>query len=462
MPTPMPTYKLAARALLVGAFIALAAPARADQIDAKLHAQAPAILKALKDANVSTVGTLRFRVERGKKPDSFQVGPINDGLAARLENLLIIHADKANPIGVLKNPGTTASVAKVGSWYTNAASRRKLFELEYPTAWGNKKAKADAFLTGEVRCTGDMTKTTVVIEMFTAQDPTKFTKLVEFTVPTDRLILADLGERFSVPRGNGLRRSADLDRFAIGEVRKREDMDGNGDMLNDTPPASELNVGGVTYRLLAGEEAATFRPSASAGAKWEVPSPAQDKEITMVLKNTTAKRVGVVLKVNETSTIFFQTEDSALCRKWVIEPDKEIKLKGFYQEDKQYAPFKVLVGDEAKQAIDQLGEKAGRIRIEVFDAASEEETMTISLPRRVPESRIAAARGNLNSLAPVLQKPSRVKTETKTETVNGKAVKREIIVADKEALKPHSGLKEVDFAPSGAPLAVELIQIVKP
>jgi hypothetical protein len=432
------------RTLLVCAAGALCAPAaRADKIDARLHDQAPAILAALKKADVNAVGVLRFRAERGKKTESFSVGPINDGMAARIENLLVIHADRTKPIGVLKDPSAAAAAAKLGAWYTNPPARRKLFEHEFPLAWGGTKSKPDAFLTGEVQCKGDMTKTTVVIEMFTAKEPTKLVKLVEFTVPTDRLILTDLGERFSVPRGTALRRSIDLDRFAIGEARRREgdQPDDKPDTKTDTgtkptdpPPSGGLNVGGVTFQLLSGDESVAFRPSTSAEAKWEVTSPSQDKPVVMTLKNTTSKRVGVVLKVNETSTIFSQTEDSALCRKWVIEPGKEIKVQGFYQEDKTYAPFKVLVGDEAKQAIEQLGDKAGRIRVEVFDEAGSEDDvpLSISLPRRVPDAKFTAARRSLDALQTELMRQARVKVETKTEMVGGKVVKREIIVPDKE------------------------------
>lgn len=469
----MPRFPVCA--LVAGALVAASAPtARADKIDAALHKQAPAILAALKKADVKTVGTLRFRADRGKRLDNFDVGPINDAMAARLESLLVIHADRDNPIAVLKDPGTVAAAAKLGPWYTSPAARRKLFEHEFPTAWGNKKAKADAFLSGEVRCTGDMTKTTVVVEMFTAADPTKMAKVIEFTVPTDRLILADLGERFRVAPRGGVRRSIDADMLAIGEVRARE----NGDTLEGEgpgggkpvpnpdvkPPADGLDVGGVTYRLFAGDQPVAFRPATSASAKWEVVSPAADQAVTMRLKNTTAKRVGVVLKVNEVNTIFMQTEDAALCRKWVIEPGKEITLKGFYREDKQVAPFKVLVGDEAKAMIDQLGEKAGRIRVEVFEEAAAEADAAPAdrgLPRRIPEAKLAASRRSLDSLSTALRTPA-WKTVTKTETVNGKALKREIIVPDEASLTTGPDLKVAeDYTPAGSPIAAELIQIVK-
>lgn len=449
--------------LVCAAGALLSAPARADKIDAKLHEQAPAILAALKKADVKAVGVLRFRAERGKKAEGFDVGPINDGLAARVENLLVIHADRADPIGVLRDPNAVAAAARLGGWYTTPAVRKRLFETEYPLAWGSTRARPDAFLTGVVRCKDDMTRTTVAVEMFTAKEPSKFVRLTEFTVPTDRLILTDLGVRFSVPRGAGIKRGGDdEDRFVIGEVRKREDDASGGG--NPPPPAAGLDVGGVTYRLRAGGESVPFRATGSAGEGWEATSPAPGTAVTMTLKNTTDRRVGVVLKVNEVSTIFSQTEDSALCRKWVIEPGKEIQLKGFYQEDRQYAPFKVLAGDEARAAAEQLGDKAGRVRVEVFDEGEGGAfaPLSVSLPRRIPEAKIGAARRSLDTLRPGLLAASRAKVETRTETVNGKAIKREIIVPDKDALLPSPDLKEVDFRSAPAPTAAELIRIVKP
>ncbi|MDB5306844.1 MAG: hypothetical protein JWO38_1046 [Gemmataceae bacterium] len=467
----------ARRALVVCVGLALTTPAaRADRIDAKLHENAPAILAALNKQGVKTVGVLRFRAERGKKPESFDTGPINDGLAARVENLLVIHADRGHPVGVLRDPNHEAAANKLGHWFTNTADRKKLFDHAYNLAWGDGTARPDAFLTGEVRCTGDMVKTTVVVEMFTAANPTKLVPVVEFTVDTDRLILADLGQRFNVARrGPGVRRAADLDRFAIGEARRRDgDLPDGADPANpptptDPPPAPTetlTDIGGVSFQLLSGDAVQTINPAKSAGAKWEVTSPPPGQPVTMVLKNTSGKRLGVVLKVNEVSTIFEQVEDSALCRKWVLEPGKEIKVKGFYQEGKQVAPFKILVGDEARQFVEQqqLGDKAGKIRVEVFaEAAGDDDTaLAISLPRRMPEGRIGVARRDLASLQTALMKPARVTRATRTETVDGKAVKREIIVPDKQALQPSPELKEVDFKPSGSPVAAELIQIVKP
>jgi hypothetical protein len=450
--------------LVCVAAVCVAAPARADKIDAKLHEQAPAILASLKKAELKNVGVLRFRAEIGKRAESFDIGPINDGLAARIENLLVIHADRMNTIGVLRDPNTAAASARLGGWYTSADVRRKLFEQEYPLAWGTKKARPDAFLTGVVRCKGDMTTTTVVVEMFTAKEPTRFVPLVEFSVPTDRLILADLGVRFSVPRQPGIRRGADdMDRFVIGEVRRREETGSNGDIPR---PTDAVDVGGVTYRLRVNSETVSFRSTGSAGAAWEMTSPSPDKVITMTLKNTTPKRVGVVLKINEVSTIFYQTEDSALCRKWIVDSGKEIQLKGFYQEDNRYAPFKVIVGEEAKTFALQQGDKAGLIRIEVFDEVVEEEgafsPLTMSLPRRIPEARLKAARESLDTLRPGLLASARAKIETRTEILNGKAIKREIVVPDKDALKPSPEVKEVEFKAASAPTAVEMIRIVTP
>ncbi len=466
---------------------ATAGSARADRIDAKLNEHAPVVLDALRKQGVKNVGVLRFRVERGKRPESFSAGPINDGLAARLENALVIHADRASPVGVIRDPNHVAAINKVGAWYTHPADRAKLFAAAYPLAWGTAKVKADAFLTGEVRCSGDMLKTTVVIEMFTAADPTKVVKIDEFTIETDRLVLADLGHRFNVAkRGGALRRGIDGDRFAIGEARRRDGESSSSDDGGGTPPGGSTgpdtgnldlpappslgDIGGVAFQLLSGDEPVAVRPSASASAKWEVTSPAAGSVVVIALKNNSPQKLGVVLKLNEMSTIFQETQDSATCRKWVLAPNQEIKVKGFYQEGGKYAPFKVLVGDEARDYVAQneLGDKAGRIRVEVFaeapaDGGEAGVPRSVSLPRRLPETaKSEAARRDLSSLQDALMKTAKLSRQVKTVTVGGKALKREIIVPDAAGAVDGGAVKEVDFKAAPEPVAAELIQIVKP
>jgi hypothetical protein len=114
------------------------------------------------------------------------------------------------------------------------------------------------------------------------------------------------------------------------------------------------------------------------------------------LKNTTDKTMGVVLKLNGVSTIDQQTEASVACRKWVIPAGKTYTIRGFHMLEPgatktKVLNFAILVGEEAKQASAELGEKAGLIEVDVFEEAagppSNEEEMQLSLRGLKPQQR---------------------------------------------------------------------------
>src|SRR5262245_37277207 len=83
----------ASRLLLIAAagFAAVAvppAPARADGIDYKLPSQAIKVMNYLQEHDYHNVGVLRFRFQKGNQ-ELFNVGPMNNNLATRLENALV-------------------------------------------------------------------------------------------------------------------------------------------------------------------------------------------------------------------------------------------------------------------------------------------------------------------------------------------------------------------------------------
>lgn len=451
-----------ARWILAAVLAVLAtAPVRADRIDAKLNDSARAILEGIRKHKVKTIGVLRFRADRGKKTESFAVGPINDGLAARVEHLLIIHNDSTD-LGVLLDPNTQAATKKIGNWFDLLTERKSLFDLDYRLAWAETLTKPDAFLTGIVRCSDDLKKTTVVLELFKASEPQTFHSVAEFTVDTDRLILSELGYSFDVEKKEPVEKcvplAVELDRLAVNDVRERERA-----LVAPEPvkPQDSITVGGVVVTMKISGGVVPVRPLAGS-TSWQVTSPEVGKPVVFTLKNTTDSRRGVVLKLNGVSTIFEQVEDHAQCRKWVIKSGVEITIKGYYLESKQFAPFKILVGDEAKAAADQFKDKAGRIEIAVFAEQHEDDhsELAMSLPRRISPARSDLIRKDLPTLQEALLKSANLKRTTVTEAVNGVGVKREIIVANKDKLEPGM-VKEVDFRASTEPSAAAMIQIVK-
>src|SRR2546430_764457 len=79
------------------------------------------------------------------------------------------------------------------------AERVRLFTIaDYPLAWGDRKVKADAFLTGVVKVPADMGRVTVVIEAFAAAAPATTDTVAEFSADADRGTLRDLGRGFAL------------------------------------------------------------------------------------------------------------------------------------------------------------------------------------------------------------------------------------------------------------------------
>jgi hypothetical protein len=475
--------------------------ARADRLDRKLNDEMPAIVKQLKAQGYKNVGVLRFRVQKGKRPARFDNAPLNGNLAVRLENMLVIHGGprEAESLGIIHDAAANAARQKVGSWYTDQAERRKLFDREYRLAWGNKTVKPDVFLTGLVRTSPDLKKTTVEIISFDAKVPARQKMVCQFTIDTDRSLVRDLGYSFNLGRQQRKsllvkRDGADVDKFVVDAVqqgegkddpdqkkddpddkkkddpdqKKKDDPDqkkDDPDQKKDDPkqkpdptdPVKPANVAGIEVKMLADGKDQEIRQSATQGdgPRWQVECPPQGKPIAISLKNTTDKRVGVVLRLNGISTIDQQTDAAEGCRKWVMAPGATYNIRGFYMfgaaqkggdDDKDQKPagkptllpFKVLVGDEAKVMKAQLGDKYGLIEVDVFaEGAVKNEDLQVSA-KGLPPSKDRPARASYKALRTALLKNAKLKTTT--------VAKREVIVPDKEAAGDAGSIKVVEFA----------------
>jgi hypothetical protein len=443
---------LAAVALVLGLW---AGAARADHLDDRLNAQAPKVIEALRKQGVKNVGVLRFRVKEGERPETFSAGPLNGNLAVRLENVLVMHAgtDDRDALGVIHNAGSEAVQHKLGRWYGSEAEQRKLFGLDYPMAWGSKKIKADAFLTGVVKVSADYKHGTVVLEELRA--PGKLDKLLEFPFDGDPALLLDLGKSYSLSRrslGNG--RSALRTRDLVFEaVKKRDDSPGTSG--GDQPAVGDdsITVGGVEFQLLSGDQAVKIKAkdTANNAGGYQLESPESGKEIVFKITNKTEKPLGVDVKLNGQSLYLEQTDDPANCRVWVLKPEDKYRsysLKGYYLqngegEKLQIKPFKVLVGEEAQKWRDdnsgQLADRIGTIAISVFEEGDQSTggDMLVSA-RGLKKQQEKAARVDRATLQRSLMTAGHLKRD---------AVKRELIVADNEAIKEAEAglLKSIDF-----------------
>jgi len=480
--------------------------ARADQLGKKLNEEMPEVMKYLKSKGYKNVGVLRFQAQKGKNKPRFDNAPLNGSMATRLETLMVIHGGpkEADALGVIQDAGRAAAKQKVGSWHASAAQRKKLFEGNYPLAWGKKQVKANAFLTGLVKITPDHKKATVEIVCFDAKQPSTNRLVRRFDVPADRNLIREFGYSYALlPAQRKVlsrslkRQGAQVDKFVVDAVQQGEGKsdgeeekpdDKKPDDKNDNPAQpTPSNVSGVVVKMVVDGKDQEIRSAATEGdgPRWQVESPPPGKPVAITLKNTTDKRMGVVLKLNGVSTIDQQTESSENCRKWVIPAGQTYTVKGFYVfssdkgddgpkndeegDDKKgqkqqgqkgqkqngqkqngqkgqkpavkttLLPFKVLVGAEAKTVKDELGDKFGLIEIDVFaegEVQENNDTLVVSA-KGLPPAKEKSSRGSYKALRTALLKNAKLKTTL--------VAKREVIVPDKQAIQPTGPINVVDF-----------------
>lgn len=494
--------------LVAAAAVGLAQVGAAEQrLDNQLNDRMDGLIAGLKK-KYKTVGVLRFRVQDGEGKASFS-SPLAGRMVQRLETLLVLHngEKESQALGVVHDVAKVANKNKVGSWYTDVAERKKLFGLHYPMAWGTKSVTPDAFLTGKVTLSKDGKQTKVELEAFD-KDNLNPRKIDTITLNTDRFVLRDLGYSFAVAKRSRpmlakARNVRDEDQQAVVNDGLQQNQDrrqqqqqqpkGKKDTQpkpQQQPQADPSNVGGVAFELLADDKPASVRPNAAQGdvARWQVECPAASAAVTMRLKNTTQKRLAVVLRVNGKSTINDQLAEPETAAKWVLEPGKSYRVKGSYmvelsgqaeprgkglkrnddsliteteetpgakqpQPPQQKGglkihPFKVLIGQEAMQMKTQLGDKAGWIDIDVYEQGTEpkQQEQGLITPKGLPQSSEKAARATYNGLRGALLKSSQLKAVVKEEKkANGLVVKRSMIVPDTEAITGSESVKLTNF-----------------
>jgi len=431
--------------------------ARAENLDTKLLEEAPRILEVLKNKDCKNVGVLRFQVQKDGKAASFQVGPLNGNLPRRLERAMILSLNPEHPVlGVVSEVGREASQPKyrVGDWASKEAERAKLFAIEYPLAWGHKEVKADVMLSGRVEVAQDYQKASVTITGFTAKEPGKVFQVAHFDFTPDLPFLHDLGTTYrirSLPDKKDvltMRKTV----FKPGELKRRD----------DPPPAAStsLKIDAIEFTLLGGDQPTEFKP-ASESKKYEMVCPASDKVVTMRLKNTGTKDLGVVIILNG-SAVLFGTQDGQAesLPMFVVKAGADYPpIRGMLKEGEStnVSPFKIVTGEEEQKKRTDLGEKAGRLEIYVFAEGGEE----MLVGRRLagpPAATDKKARSSLVAYQHALMKSSMVKRVFKEVKVDGKLEKRELIVPDDdEAKKLSQKFKEVPF--KRAPGAIDSAQV---
>jgi hypothetical protein len=418
------------------AALAAAAPAWAANLDKALLDHAPDLLVALKKADVKTVGVLPFSVKRGTRPATFDVAPLSAGLPGRLENALILRQteDEVKAMKVVRDAAGTAAKARVGAWTKNEDSFKKLFATKYELAWGDSKLPADAFLTGEVRLTGDM-KTAEVVVKYVKADSWKdgkpvMAELGTFKVKTDRSLLRDVGYNAVVSRAlvrKGAERSSaeELDKDAIEQVEQEEK--GSKEVPDVKEPESHApeSVAGLKLEIeYDGVKQVVKAESGREGAKqpsYTVAAPKPGQKVVLYVTRVAGgdNTLAMVLRVNGKSTWDEQDMAPMSCRKWILEPKTvgtREPYEGFYREGEDgklvVNKWKSLDEAAAAERAAEMGNRAGWIDLDVFTTREEEagsddgllistRSMTKKKAATLQELREQLAKANYVKLSPL-------------------------------------------------------------
>ena len=127
------------------------AAVEAAGIHRQLQKHIPQIIQHLNENGHKTVGVLKFRVKKPGQKLSDSVGPLNSLMADRLEVGLILGNpfDESRQLRIIRDASSQAENIANASHVTEEG-RAAFFGPEFELAWGNEKARADAFLTGVV------------------------------------------------------------------------------------------------------------------------------------------------------------------------------------------------------------------------------------------------------------------------------------------------------------------------
>jgi hypothetical protein len=313
-------------------------------------------------------------------------------MPGRLENALIMSqgSNEARAVGIIRDAAGTASQAKVGSFTQSPVAFSRLFKTSYNLAWGGKKVKADAFLTGVVSNTGDRSKTIVQMQLISpkSREGGKL-KLVNvgdpIEVKTDRSLLRDMGYTYALARSMTKRgvTAARRDQQAVDQVLqqeqgKKQTKQGQSQAITPT------NIAGIAFELQYDGVKQTLRPMSQSqqGAKardYLAEPMMPGTTITMVLTPLLpdGKKLGIVLKVNGRSTWQEEEEESIKCRKWLYDVDRKgvaDVFKGIYTnvEGVNLKPWGVLSAAESAKMASEMGERAGWIDIDVYASGEQQ------------------------------------------------------------------------------------------
>lgn len=328
-------------------------------LDSELRKHTPKILAELKKRNPGpafNVGVLKFQVQIDHRKPTLHSGRLNQQMATRLENALILSLKDADKIGVTRDAGTAAAKKNKNMTYLTSTGRGVLLQEKYPLAWGKTKVPVNSFLTG-LLILNNKTKIGEVQVKYFDKKTKDLQPLYAFKFKMDRNILSESAQRFT------------LSRSALKNGKSWSEMDEETQTPTITggltPVDTEFNsildfrifYDGVEIPTALGSDG-TFKCD---------PPPTDTKKVVFKIK--AAERIGLVLLVNGVNTFLMDKAAFASVdqqSRWIMDANKEYTIEGFYPSFEKCLPFAVVPDLEADPG--ELGpeDKWGLIELHVF------------------------------------------------------------------------------------------------
>jgi hypothetical protein len=370
----------------LAALVGLAAPTRAADLEGALLDRAKGLVKHCQQKGYKTVGVLKFQgLKEGNNP-SDNLGTINTLLARRLEVALILANDPRNPVGVIDDASAVAAVTR-GANHGTPEGRKPLFDAKYKLAWGDPKVRVspDAFLTGLVGVSKDLKTLSVSFFIFdrTTNKLEPVPGIADAVVPNRAAALVELGESFTL---RGAFDGGKVEPAAKGKNEAKAKNDPPVDLPKDKDQAAVKSAADIR------DQKAGLHPAEDPNApvklvvlydgrpvkievrdgKAFVPEPSSGQTVEFkLIKDTTARRYGVVLKVNGENTLDKQRLPDARCRMWVlVNGDPPITVSGYQLGTERREKFRVLSAPESKAREVNYGADVGTITLTVFPEGS--------------------------------------------------------------------------------------------
>ena len=335
-------------------------PAELPSLERGLVNQAPALLAHFKARGCKNVGVLKFLIAREgdrKRGFSDNVGTLNMLLARRLEVALVLANDPRAPLGIIRNASVVAARTS-GANHLKPAGRRKLFDPDYPLAWGKKEVRADGFVTGTAEISADLRTLKVGLLVFDRASNKLVPLGKDFDAQNDGAKLAEMNESFLLrglfDDGKVLQVAA-----AVKEEKAKHPL-----LVASAPVSLEILYDDTPVKIEYRE------------GKAFVPEPREGQKVAFRLRRDRSKvRYGAVLKVNGENTIERQRGPDLRCRRWIFDANDPPTLIEGYQIGKSDAEkFRVLSRVESKAREVHYGADVGTISLTVFRERQKEET----------------------------------------------------------------------------------------